>query len=513
MNRKITILVILICTLVVGIGVSLAYFAVNNQNDGNETNLNVNTERLGSILWTGTKVFTSYDLLPGQIGIQEFTIEKNSEQGIGIYEIDLAGVLPEEFGSDIEISLYKTTDPINNNVTVNVADPTLENETIYQEDSLKITGTPELVYQGTLSNNSQIILEQTDFDVTTLEKTTYYLVYHYKNNGNQDNQQGKSFSGTISVRIVNEKMSFSEALALCDDTASNCMIKNAEKSEELVYDETKDNNLRYIGADPNNYVSFNNELWRIIGVMNNIEDGNGNKESRLKIIRSEPIGNYSWDNKASGVGSSTSEYGSNDWSDSTLQTVLNSGAYWNRTTGECPYGQNGATTPCDFSSTGLTEEAKSMISNAIWNLGGAISDTTNTTKKFYENERETIVYDGRPTEWTGKIGLMYPSDYGYATSGGSVSRDICFGYSLYSWYLYDECKNNDWLYRNLSQWTITPYYNSHWTIFVVDSYGTVDDDNVRSTGRTVSPTSYLSSDVKIASGTGSSSDPYRLSVE
>ena len=43
MNKKITILVIIVCTLVVGIGVSLAYFAVNNQNDGNETNLNVTT--------------------------------------------------------------------------------------------------------------------------------------------------------------------------------------------------------------------------------------------------------------------------------------------------------------------------------------------------------------------------------------------------------------------------------------------------------------------------------------
>ena len=358
MNKKITVLVIIICTLVVGIGVSLAYFAVNNQNDGNETNLNVTTERLGSILWTGTKVFTSYDLLPGQIGIQEFTIEKNSDNGIGIYEIDLAGVLPEEFGNDIEISLYKTTAPETNNVTVNESEPTLENETIYQEDSLNITGTPELVYQGTLANNSQIILEQADFDVTTLEKTTYYLVYHYKNNGNQDNQQGLTFNGTISVRIINEKMSFSEALALCDDTASNCMIKNAEKSEELVYDETSDNNLRYIGSNPNNYVWFNDELWRIIGVMNNIDDGTGTKETRLKIIRNEPIGEFSWDNKATGVGTSTIEYGSNNWSDSALQIVLNSGAYWNRTSGECPYGEKGATISCDFSEIGLTVSEK-----------------------------------------------------------------------------------------------------------------------------------------------------------
>ena len=84
------------------------------------------------------------------------------------------------------------------------------------------------------------------------------------------------------------------------------------ETDELKYDNTVDNNLRYVGADPNNYVSFNNELWRIIGVFNNIDDGTGKKETRLKIIRDEPIGEYSWDNKASGTGSSTSSLGSND---------------------------------------------------------------------------------------------------------------------------------------------------------------------------------------------------------
>ncbi len=513
MNKKITILIILICTLVVGIGVSLAYFAVNNQNDGNEANLNVTTERLGSILWTGTKVFTSYDLLPGQMGIQEFTIEKNSDNGIGIYEIDLAGVLPSEFGTDIEISLYKTTDPINNNVTVDVADPTLENETIYQEDSLNITGEPELVYQGTLTNNSQIILEQADFDVTTLEKTTYYLVYHYKNNGNQDSQQGLSFSGTISVRIINEKMSFSESIIACNDTAANCIVENSEKSDELVYDETADNNLRYIGADPNNYVWFNDELWRIIGVMNNIEDGAGNKETRLKIIRSEPIGTYTWDNKASGTGSSTSSLGSNDWGDSTLQQVLNEGAYYNRTSGNCPYGQNGATTACDFSSSGLISEAKSMISNVVWNLGG-VSSTSNPTSTFYTSERGTTVHSGRPTKWTGQIGLIYPSDYGYATSGGSnIDRNACLATELYYWYRYSDCYTNDWLYKTeTSQWTLTPTSSSSYAVFAVGSNGYVDYDFAGSTGHAVSPALYLTSNVRISGGTGTSLDPFELSL-
>ena len=273
--------------LVATIGVTFAYFASSSQND--DSGINAETEELGSILLDGTKVFTSYDLLPGQMGVQEFTIEKNSDTGNGIYEIDLEATVPEEFRSDIEILLYKTTDPTTNNVTVNVADPTLEDEMIYQEDSLNITGTPELVYQGTLTENPQIILEQADFDVTTLEKTTYYLVYHYKNNGNQDNQQGKTFTGTITVRLINEKMSdYDKCIAEgkgdieCSilaqvDTTGKCPTVNddgtvevtaKEDTESLVCTAPDDYGTSYYyrGNVDNNYVKFAGYYWRILRV-------------------------------------------------------------------------------------------------------------------------------------------------------------------------------------------------------------------------------------------------------
>ena len=112
------------------------------------------------------------------------------------------------------------------------------------------------------------------------------------------------------------EQTFSEAIQSCNDTAANCLNNNANlNTVELAYDNTTDNNLRYVGANPNNYVSFNNELWRIIGVMNNIDNGTGKKESRIKIIRDEPIGNYSWDYDASG------NY-DNDWSTSTLMNFI-----------------------------------------------------------------------------------------------------------------------------------------------------------------------------------------------
>ena len=261
---------------------------------------------------------------------------------------------------------------------------------------------------------------------------------------------------------------------------------------------------RYTGADPNNYVSFNNELWRIIGVFPT-EDASGNIENRIKIIRNESIGSYSWDNKGS--------YGSNDWSDSALQIVLNEGAYYNRTTGNCPSGENGATTACDFSTTGLTEEAKSMIGEAKWYLGGTSSNAT--TSNWYTYERGTTVYSGRPTSFIGEIGLLYPSDYGYATSGGSTtSREECLAKELYSWSSssYSDCKNNDWLYdSNLNQWAITPYSDDSINVFSVRSAGYAGNASAPRPNA-VRPVLYLDSMVKITGGTGTSSDPYTLGI-
>ena len=299
--------------------------------------------------------------------------------------------------------------------------------------------------------------------------------------------------------------------------ATDYIISLADSSGELVYDETTDNNLRYIGANPNNYVSFNDELWRIIGVFNNIDDGTGTKETRLKIIRAESIGHYSWDNKASGTGSSTSSYGSSDWSDSALQIVLNNGVYWNRTSGECPYGQNGATTSCDFSTNGLIEEAKAMISNAKWNLGGTANYTSSSnglTSHFYGYERGTTVYTGRPTEWIGQIGLMYPSDYGYATSGGSTTdRASCLAKELYNWDSVSDCYNNDWLSDSSNQqWTLTPRSSYSDGVFYVSYTGYVGTSNAGHASLTVSPALYLSSNVRISGGTGEASDPFTLTL-
>ncbi len=336
-----------------------------------------------------------------------------------------------------------------------------------------------------------------DESVATEEDTSKVLSYKIEGTGLVHESQE-----------INTVPTFESTLAECIAEGKNgatCLNESANlNTEELAYDETVDNNLRYIGSNPNNYVLFNNELWRIIGVFNNIDDGTGLQESRIKLIRDESIGSLSWDYK------SNRTY-ANDWTTSTLMNLLNSGAYYNRTTGSY-YNNSTTATSVDFTSNGLTEEAKSMISDAKWNLGGSSTYNDVTASMFYERERGATVYSGRPTEWIGSIGLMYPSDYGYATSGGSTTnRQTCLNTELYNWDDYDDCFNNDWLYTGSVQWTLTPYSRLSNYVFNVNSGGSVRSSNARYS-YDVFPALYLSSNVKISGGEGTESSPFTLSL-
>ena len=961
---------ITICLL---IGASYAYFAVLLNTDGNNNKFSVKTENLGNIKWTGVKAYESDAVIPGEMGIQTFTVEKNSETGKGIYEIDLKGIVDEAFGSDIEITLYKTTEPDNNYVSVIEGKGKLTGSgTLHytKGDSLNIAGTPKVVYgPRKLQTKDPIVLEQVDFDNETLEKTTYYLVYNYKDSGkSQDDQQGKSFSGEISVKLILDKSpalssemtvnytsnrtdyvntnetinitatsTYYDIVSYSFDNEKYTSVPSAskevsvtktyeEETEETVYfkdtddniksekittikldktapkitasasdiwassnklsinlkdeksglsgyqvteteteptewlsvsgndttiekeiisnntyyiygkdvvgnishekikvthvdntpptiislteqdgygassvitakvkdedtgitgyaftessteptswtsvdnvisestytytatkngtiyfwvkdgaghttnkaitvtkvdvtaptitfnlsDETtwtksktltmnfSDNesglagyavttsssspttwisisgtsvsktqsitkngtyyvwvkdkaslvshtsvsidkvdltaptasmtltktsnsitidastssdtesgiakyeysidgttyysstnstytftglsegtytiylkvtdkagnisniindgvviftpinintkitqlsttdttnlatddysNIRYIGAAPNNYVSIDGDIWRIIGIMKGIDDGTGNKSDRVKMIRVESIGKYSWDTSASSVNLGS---GVNEWNRADLMRLLNSGytgiggsLYWNGKSGTCYNSSSNGTTSCDFTSTGIKEKLKTLINDAVWNTG---SNGTNNwanaegglTKHFYTYERsdsngkectsgksrcnDTVE---RTTTWTGKVGLMYPSDYGYATSGGSTTdRATCLNTYLNDWI--SDCYNNDWLFNRGDQWTLSPsaYSSSASGVFYVTYRGYVSN-NIAGTIFGVRPVVYLKPSVQITGGDGSSSNPYTLS--
>ena len=264
-------------------------------------------------------------------------------------------------------------------------------------------------------------------------------------------------------------------------------IEELYPNNSLAYDDF--NNLRYIGANPNNYVSFNNELWRIIGIFS--EDTHGVKGDKLiKIIRSESLGNFAWDSSVN-----------NNWSTSSLQFELN-GDYLNGTG--------------SYTSLGIKDNvSRNMIETVTWKLGGTESSINVLASHFYNYERETNVYGSNPITWSGKVALMYPSDYSYATSGGSMtSREMCLSSAPINWLSsdYSDCKNNNWLYdSSITQWTLTPATKYNSRVFDIISDGTVNVGLAYGIF-SIRPSIYLMSTVVIMNGDGSQSNPFQLSI-
>ncbi len=258
----------------------------------------------------------------------------------------------------------------------------------------------------------------------------------------------------------------------------------------LEKDTTSDANIRYAGANPNNYVEFNGEAWRIIGVFG----------SNLKLVRDDILTEYSFDNKTTAQGIDTN-YGTNDWTKSYLREFLNDYYYGGKTI-TCHSETSGlpatnATIICPEINK-INATAKSMIQNTMWNLGGSAYNAK-PVNKLYESERGADVYSGHETKSSDYIGLIYPSDYVFASTDESCSQDP-----------FDStCKNNNWLFKDVWYWTISPASSDTYRVFFVDSYGDLTR-NYALIRESVRPSVYLKSDIKIVSGSGTKDDMFKL---
>ena len=246
---------------------------------------------------------------------------------------------------------------------------------------------------------------------------------------------------------------------------------------------------RYRGKDPKNYVKFNNEVWRIIGIFPT-DDGTGKIENRIKLIRNESIEKDFW-NSGSDV---------NNWAESALQKKLNS-TYL----------------------TGLSGEAKLMIDNAKYYLGG-YNDYHISSIEMYNYERKVggseyyYTYGTyiNPANWIGKIGLMYVSDYGYATEN-CESKALASGVS-YSDTTLQKCNDTNWLYNlKTGEWLLTPYSKSNAKVYKLFEEGYIQEyytkyNSSYYNSQAVRPVLYLKSNVKITGGTGTNANPYTLSL-
>ena len=257
-----------------------------------------------------------------------------------------------------------------------------------------------------------------------------------------------------------------------------------------------ENGYRYEGKNPNNYIWFNNEYWRIIGVFDSASHGQSGK-NLVKIIRDEVLGGIVWHKS-----------NTNDWTASSLKALL-SGAYYNAkdgtNSGYCYGYSTTVTSNCDYTKKGIQSDYRGMIANVTWYLGGYSSKSA-TTEAFYEYERGTTVYSGRPTTTTGYIGLMYPSDYGYSVLSSSCARTTNLGS-----YNTVKCAGQSWLYGKDVAQTITPDSSSGNNVWFVNSPGNIYSSSAYN-GYGISPVLYLDSSVFLYDGDGSLENPYIIGM-
>ena len=392
----------------------------------------------------------------------------------------------------------------------------------------------------TKNNTNHIVLLTNESISTSKTSYTLYIWINGVNYTNPNTMMNKTFSfklhadgeGAVLKKTAAETITELYMNASKTPATNNGKDYNTAPSVSLMNDRlggtTTDldgGNIRYYGASPNNYIYFNCsdysnqtsstcETWRIIGVF----------DGKLKIMRNEFIGNYSWDNKNTSTGAEDTE-GKNDWTTARLMKLLNpsnyytidsndnnlgQSLYYNSASGKCYRSSNNATVNCDFTSTGIkNEETRNMIAETTYNLGGWNSFSV-YPNEIYEYERGTTVYTGRPPTWPGKIALAYPSDYGYA-----ADLNQCKDKTLY-YYDNSTCTSNNWMKAILGTsshgWLLTPYSGHSYYAWHVRSGGNVYSYLAYGAYGAV-PVLSLSSELGIESGgDGSSSNPYKLSA-
>ena len=333
----------------------------------------------------------------------------------------------------------------------------------------------------------------------------------YNLDADQNKLAGKTFAGSFYVDKDSIQCDYQN-----NDGGSSVSGKSFDtvfaKNNSDIFDE---NGIRYEGADPKNYICLDNKtggacsdsslLFRIIGLFEEDTSSDGTNSSGtkklLKIIDTNNYGGIS--------GKYWNSAGTNNWSTASLKTELHE-KYLTTLLG----------------TLNVNSKLSSGIANAKWHLGGASSSNYNTltAEGIYTQERNTsAIYSGNPSSIYAQVGLMYPSDYGYATIGGTTTnKSSCRAKELYNWdgSSYSDCKNNDWLFTsqnsfvNSGEWLLSPCSSYSASATYLDRAGFVNLYNryVSNSQFAVRPTFYLDSSILkiVGTGDGTKDNAYRV---
>ena len=514
-NKKLAIVSILLAVIITGIGVSFGYFIWNSTTN---TDISFTVEGAVVQLDDGTDI-TGANLMP---------VASYTSGGKNVVKKDIKIKLKDTVSDTVTVDFK---------LKVNSIDSGL-NHSSFKYNLVNASGTS--VKSGNFSTSkagdtiSLLTLSTSDGSLTTSLST--YTLYIYIDGAMGDNpssmmNQSFDFSfvvdgsnssvkytviATTVVKKLNDNSDGDSGSGVYKVTHSAIPAESSATGSEI----KASDDYRYYGPNPNNYICLDMEgsstcpdkhLYRIIGSIYEEKENT----NRIKVIKATPLtdgttSKFSWDYKSDGTYDNiwatitSGNYSNSLTSGSQLMKLLNSGAWWNGTSGSY-YNNSTTATSVNFTNYKLSDKAKSYITTSRYYLGG-YNNQTPLTNKMYGYERGTLKENtDRPLYWEGMVGLMYPSDYGYAAGNTCVNGTRLYDYD-------GGCKNKDWLYiSNTFQWLMSPDSSNSYGLFLVGYDGPVNYSSYSNNVFSVSPVFFLDSSASISDGEGTSAAPYILS--
>ncbi len=235
-------------------------------------------------------------------------------------------------------------------------------------------------------------------------------------------------------------------------------VEIVESGDGLYEDTYESGRYVYKGANPNNYIEFDNgEIWRIVAK---------ETDGTYKILKNDLLSNQAWDST-----------NSNNWTrPATLNTYLN-GEYY----------------------TNLDSSIKDNIVSHTWGIGAPSFEDNQ------EGEINKVIEDEKETTWNGSVGLISLSDYALANSN-VASCESMMDLNMNS----EMCRTTNWMYISGSYWwTISPNAGSSTSVWYVLVDGFLYNNGAYLSDYAPRPAVYLKSDITL-SGSGTSLDPFKI---
>ena len=354
------------------------------------------------------------------------------------------------------------------------------------------------------SNNNAIIFETSGIQegevLKASESTKFSVTVSYNAS---TTSQPSNITSDLEVTLDYEQATGEELPVGNTALIGGNTVSVVDSGDGLYTDDTRAGRYVYRGSNPDNYIEFNDELWRIVAK---------ETDGTYKIVRNEVLPEQmpfdergyrdSGSNGAGGTYCANNSYGCNAWAatanlvgspaeftnttqtgtvllDSSLNTYLN-GEYYNS----------------------LSSEAQGVIVSHDWGVGAVFTAASREDGDIYPSE---FVAEENAYIWNGKVALLSSSDAHLATG----NQSLCGTDNGY----YDNmetCSVLNYLIPDSGYyWLVSPGYYLSNSVCGVGSDGDITDGYHARNSYGVRPAVFLSSSLSL-SGSGTQSDPYRI---